>query len=154
VLAETPRYREPVRALVEICGVGVLTALVFLTELGELSRFQNRRQIGAYLGLVPSSNESGEIQERKGHITHQGSSRLRKVLCQAVWSRLRADDPTRAVSERLAHGEARRKKVAVVALMRRLAIVMWHIALAAQQRAGCFTAAEKPEHNEGGKEVA
>jgi transposase len=154
VLAETPRYREPVRVLVELCGVGVLTALVFLTELGDLGRFQNRRQIGAYLGLVPSSHESGEARERKGHITHQGSSRLRKVLCQAVWSRLRADDPTRAAGARLAHGEARRKKVAVVALMRRLAIVMWHSASAAQQRAGCFTTAAEPEHNEGGKEVA
>jgi transposase len=154
-LAESPRYQWPVRVLVELCGVGVLTALVFLTELGDLSRFQNRRQIGAYLGLVPSSNESGEARERKGHITHQGSSRLRKVLCQAVWSRLRADDPTRSAGARLAHGEARRKKVAVVALMRRLAIVMWHKGLAAQQQAGCFAAAgtEHPESGgtEGGK---
>jgi transposase len=147
---QTRADRELVRVLVELCGVGVLTALVFLTELGDLSRFQNRRQIGADLGLVPSSDESGERQERKGHITHQGSSRLRKVLCQAVWSRLRADDPTRAVSERIAQGDRRRKKVAVVALMRRLAIVMWHSARAAQERSGCFPAAKAEEN---GKEA-
>ena len=48
------------------CGVGVLTALVFLTELGDLSRFTNRRQLAAYLGLVPSSYETGKTNDRKG----------------------------------------------------------------------------------------
>jgi transposase len=154
VLAEAPRYQWPVRALVELCGVGVLTALVFLTELGDLRRFHNRREIGSYLGLVPSSHESGESRERKGHITRQGSPHLRKVLCQAVWARMCWDGPTQEVGERIAQGDRRRKKVAVVALMRRLAVVMWHLALAAQERAGCFAATEEPEHKEGGVEVA
>jgi transposase len=149
-LAETPRYREPVRALVELCGVGVLTALVYLTEMGDLRRFHNRREIGSYLGLVPSSHESGEVQERKGHITRQGSPRVRKVLCQAVWSRMCWDGPTQAAGERIAQGDRRRKKVAVVALMRRLAVVMWHTALAAQERSGCFSAAKSEEN---GKEA-
>ncbi|MEW6360416.1 MAG: transposase [Planctomycetota bacterium] len=50
------------------------------TEMGDLSRFENRRQVGSYLGLVPSSAESGEDSDRKGHITHQGSRRGRGVL--------------------------------------------------------------------------
>ena len=69
--------------------------------------------------------------------------------------RVRDADPPRSAGARLAHGEARRKKVAVVALMRRLAIVMWHKGLAAQQQAGCFATAgtEHPESGgtEGGK---
>jgi len=61
--------------------------MVFLTEMGDLRRFRNRKKVGAYLGLVPTSNESGENTDHKGHITHQGPARLRKVLCQAAWVR-------------------------------------------------------------------
>jgi transposase len=75
-LARTPRYRARVEALVgEIKGVGVHVAMVFLTEMGDLpahragptsganppgTRFRNRREVAAYVGLVPSSDESGE----------------------------------------------------------------------------------------------
>ena len=46
-LTETQRYAEPVRELCDIKGVGILTAMVFLTEVGDMSRFSNRRQIAA-----------------------------------------------------------------------------------------------------------
>ncbi|HEY5314813.1 MAG TPA: IS110 family transposase, partial [Pirellulales bacterium] len=58
-LAAAPRYCVPVAELVKLTGVGVLTALVFLSEMGDVSRFANRRQISAYLGLAPRSYESG-----------------------------------------------------------------------------------------------
>ena len=113
-------------------GVGVLTAMVFLTELGDMRRFSNRRQVGSFLGLTPASHESGEDADHKGHITHQGPSRVRKVLCQAVWSRLRVDRSEQRAYERLVVRNPRNKKVAVVARMRVLAIRMWHDGLAAQ----------------------
>ena len=90
-LSETSRYAALVSALCRRQGVGVLTAMVFLTELGDLRRFSNRREVGSFLGLVPASHESGEDSDHKGHITHQGPARVRKVLCQAVWSRLRVE---------------------------------------------------------------
>ena len=77
--------------LTKLKGVAAPTAMVFLAEMGDLSRFSNRKQIGAYLGLVPSSDETGEGHQRKGHITRQGSPRVRRVLCQATWSRVRTD---------------------------------------------------------------
>ena len=121
-LAETPRYAEPVKALIELKGVQVLTAMVFLTELGDLRRFTSRRQIGSFLGLVPSSHESGEKDDRKGHITHQGPPRVRKILCQATWSRIRSDGPRTALAyERIVARNPKAKMIAVVALMRRLA---------------------------------
>ena len=141
-LSETPRYAEPVKALIELKGVQVLTAMVFLTELGDLRRFDNRRQLGSFLGLVPSSHESGERDDRKGHITHQGPARVRKILCQATWSRIRSDGPrTARAYERIVAKNPKAKKIAVVAMMRRLAIRMWLVALKAQVAAGCF---EKP----------
>jgi transposase len=125
-LAWSPRYESRVRELTDLCGVGVLTAIVFLTELGDLSRFANRRQIAAYLGLAPSSNESGQQNDRKGHITHQGSPRVRKVLCQATWSRVRHSAEEKAAYERIKAKNPKKKKIAVVASMRRLAVRMWH----------------------------
>lgn len=133
-LAGADRYAGPVAALRAYKGVGLLTAMVFLTELGDLSRFSNRREVGSFLGLTPGSQESGEADDRKGHITHQGPSRVRKVLCQAVWSRLGSVVSEQTAYQRLVARNPKHKKIAVVARMRTMAIWMWHAGLAAQQR--------------------
>jgi transposase len=125
-LANQPRYQKAIQEMAQLAGVGVLTALVFLTEVGDLRRFANRRQISAYLGLVPSSHESGERNDRKGRITRQGPARVRRVLCQAAWSRVRCDGPDHDSYQRLVRKNPKRKKIAVVAVMRRLAVRMWH----------------------------
>jgi transposase len=130
VLAESPRYAPQAEKLTALKGVEVLTALIFLTEMGNVLRFHNRRQVGAYAGLVPSSYESGQQNDRKGHITRQGSARLRKALCQSTWSRICHDPPTRRLHQRLVKKNPNKKKIAVVACMRRLAILMWHQAVA------------------------
>ncbi len=132
-LAGSPRYAALIQELAKLCGVGALTALVFLTGVGDLRRFTNRRQIAAYLGLVPASHESGDAQDRKGHITRQGPSRVRKVLCQATWSRVRYDAVEKAAYERIKAKNPQHKKIAVVASMRRLGVRMWHRGLAAQE---------------------
>ena len=135
VLSVGQRYRKPMRELTKLKGVGLLTAMVFLTEMGDLARFCNRRQVGAYLGLVPSSDETGEGQQRKGHITRQGSPRVRKVLCQATWARVRTDTNEQLVYGRICAKNPKHKKIAVVGVMRRLAVRMWHVGLEAQRRA-------------------
>ena len=98
-LAHDPRYVRSLQEMMKLKGVNVLTGLVILTELGDLRRFANRRQLGAYLGLTPCSQESGAASDRKGHITRQGSSRIRRVLCQATWvvfaARARTESDTR-----------------------------------------------------------
>jgi len=137
-LSQTARYREPSEALCRIGGVGLFTAMVYLTEMGDLSRFRNRKKIGAFLGLVPSSDESGESGDRKGHITHQGPRRVRKVLCQGVWARIHTDREEAEVYRRMVERNPKRKKIAVVGCMRRLAILMWYVGLEAQKRARCF----------------
>jgi transposase len=130
-LSQEPRYRPAVAAVAEFKGVGILTAMVFLTEMGDLRRFANRYQVGSFLGLVPSSNESGEANDRKGHITRQGSGRVRKVLNQAMWARVGENRPDHAKYRRLVARNPKHKKIAIVALMRELAVKMWHRALEA-----------------------
>ena len=121
-LAETERYAGSVKEMRKLKGAGLLTAMVFLTEVGDLRRFRNRRQVGAYLGLVPCAAESGEDRDRKGHITREGPGRVRKVLSQAPWARVRHDPEEKAFYGRLAERNPMHKKKAAAAVMRRLAI--------------------------------
>ena len=125
-LAVEERYRAQVERLDAESGVGVLTAMVFLTEMGNLNRFSNRRQVAAYLGIVASKYLTGNAQNRYGRITRQGSSRVRALLCQAAWRRVKADPTERARYERIVAGKPYRAKRAIVACMRHLAIRLWH----------------------------
>lgn len=130
-LAKTDRYQAAVAALQKLPGVGLITTLTYLTEMGDLTRFSNRREVAAYVGVCPSSYESGEADDRKGHITRQGPGRVRKVLCQAAWAAVRLDQQTRDTWVRIQGNKPGRGKKAIVAIMRKLAILMWHRALGA-----------------------
>jgi transposase len=125
-LAKEERYRLQVEELRKLPGVGLLTAMTFLTEIGDLSRFHNRRELTAYLGLCPSSHESGEAGDRKGHITRQGPARVRRLLCQASWLAIGRCSDTKSTYQRIRGGKKQRTKKALVAVMRLLAIKMWH----------------------------
>jgi len=130
ILALSAGYRTVVEKLENtLQGVGLLTAMVFLTELGDLTRFKNRRQLASYLGLTPTSSESGEVTDRKGHISRCGPSRVRWALNQAAWSHIRHTPEPKAVFERIGKGKKKLNRVAQTACVRRLAISMWHIAL-------------------------
>jgi transposase len=142
MLAQQPRYAAGMEAMSGFKGVGVTVALTMLTELGDLERFPNRRRLASYLGLVPTSHESGEATNRKGHITHQGPPRLRRVLCQAVQGWVRWSPWAKARYHRLvARGGRRAKKIAKVALMRLLGIRLWRVARDAQAT-GCQSACD------------
>ena len=88
-LSQQGRYRSAHDELRKLPGVGLLVAMTFLTEMGDCMRFDNRREVAAYLGLCPASYESGKADDRKGRITRQGPHRLRKMLCQAAWTSIR-----------------------------------------------------------------
>src|SRR5678816_2344347 len=131
-LADTPRWKPIVQAMTKEKGVGLMTALKYSTDIAEFSRFRRGRQVGAFYGLTPSSNESGENNDRKGHITREGSPTGRQVLCQSTWSRVRHDEHEREVFQRLVLKNPKKKKIALVACMRRLAVRLWHVGFQAQ----------------------
>jgi transposase len=125
-LAKAPRHRTVIEELMKEPGVGLVTALVYRTEIGRAGRFRQGRQVGKFVGLTPTSHESGEQNDRKGHISHQGPPRLRKVLCQASWSHIRHDVRAGRIYQKLVRRNPKKKKIAVVAVMRRLAVKLWH----------------------------
>lgn len=125
-LGEQERHKPIVEALMKEKGVGLLTALVYRTEIGQAGRFRRGRHVGKFVGLTPTSHESGEQNDHKGHISRQGPPRLRKVLCQASWVHVRHDPHSRQVYQRLVEKNPKKKKIALVAVMRRLAVRLWH----------------------------
>ncbi len=80
--------REPWRAKVDaLCcfrGIKTLTAMMILTEIGDVRRFARPTGLMAFAGLVPGERSSGETR-RRGPITKAGSSELRKALIEAAW---------------------------------------------------------------------
>jgi transposase len=118
--------REPVvQQLCTAPGVSLIVAAAFVSVIDEARRFRRAHQVESYLGLVPSEDTTGGRQ-RLGRITKAGNPYLRALLVQAAWCVLRQrnpDDPLKQWGESIA---ARRgKRVAVVAVARRLAGVLW-----------------------------
>jgi transposase len=116
-----------IRRLCPAPGVGPVTATSVVAVLDTAQRFRGAHQVEAYLGLVPREMSSGETQ-RKGRITKSGNNRTRWLLVEAAWVLLvrvkkAKAQPLQAWAQRIA---ARRgKRVAVVALARRLAGILY-----------------------------
>ena len=76
---------EAVAALQAMRGIDLIAAVGVLAEIGDLSRFQNPRELMGYLGLVPSESSTGD-RVKRGGITKAGSGRARRILVEAAWS--------------------------------------------------------------------
>ncbi len=74
-----------VEALQAMRGIALIVAVTLVAELGDLSRFDNPRQLMAYVGLVPSEHSSG-ARVRRGAITKAGNAEARRVLIEGAWS--------------------------------------------------------------------
>lgn len=136
-LAGSKRWKPIVDALITEKGVGLNMALKYATDIVDFRRFRRGKQVGAFYGLTPASSESGEAKDRKGHITRQGSASGRQLLCQSAWSRVRHDEKEREVYQRIVRKNPKKKKIALVACMRRLAVKLWHVGLKAQLEMSC-----------------
>jgi hypothetical protein len=99
-------------------------ALAIASRIGDVTRFARGRSLANYLGLTPGSRSSGE-QQRIGSITKEGSRTVRFLLGQLVVHVLKTDGRMRAWYKRIKR--RRGAKIARVAVMRRLAVIMWHM---------------------------
>ena len=98
-------------------GIGVLTARVLSNELGDMSQFPNVKSLYSFTGLTPGEYSSGN-KVYKGHISRQGSSRLRHMLVEASWKAVRKDEVLGKFFQDLAKRAG--KKRAIVAVARKL----------------------------------
>jgi transposase len=115
-----------VQRLQTVPGVGSVVALTFRAFVDDVQRFASAAEVSAAIGLVPREHSSAERRHR-GHITKAGPRELRSLLVQAAWVCWRSPQSAtlRAWVERVA---ARRgKRIAVVALARRLSRILFAV---------------------------
>jgi hypothetical protein len=114
-----------IRRLMTIPGVSVTTAATLIATIGRIDRFPSARHLVGYIGLDPRSRQSGVSPVHHGHISKQGSSAARQVLCEAAHAAMRAPGPLRAFGARV---RARRgSKIATVAVARKLVCLAWQL---------------------------
>ena len=117
-----------VEKLMEIPGVGKQLASSYIAFLGDGSRFSNASAIGAATGLVPRLDISSTVV-RLGHITKCGNRNLRSLLILAAWTHVRARNAG-ALKEKylyMTQVQSKGKKIAIVAVARKLAELMYTI---------------------------
>lgn len=118
------------RLLTQVPGVGTLTALTYLWTIRDPKRFAKSRQVGAFVGLAPGSRASGQ-RDPQLRITKQGHPLLRRLLVQCahhILARPGCDGSLRRFGLRIAtQGGRRGKKRAVVAVARKLAVLLHHL---------------------------
>jgi transposase len=113
--------------LVQVEGIGTLTALTFVLTLEDSSRFAKSRAVGAYLGLVPASDRSGDRDPQK-RISKEGDEMLRRLLVGSahyILGPFGKDSDLRRHGEKIAsRGGKNAKKRAVVAVARKLSVLL------------------------------
>jgi transposase len=120
IAAADPR----VALLRTIPGVGPRLSEAIVALLDRPERFQKARAVSAYIGMVPKQFDSGE-SERTGRITRHGSRVVRSLLVEVAWAGLRYNPWVRQTYQRISGGKKSRKKIAIVAVGRRLLVRCW-----------------------------
>jgi transposase len=126
-LSTSKHWGEQTPYLVQLPGIGLLTAMTILGAIGDVTRFPSSKQLVGYAGLGAGVHDSGKSHRDKG-ITKQGRRDLRFVLVEAA----RVAVQTHPYWKREFAGLAKRigEHKAVVAIARKLLIVVWHVLLA------------------------
>jgi transposase len=121
------RYPQETELLRQVEGVGPLTALTFVLTLEDPYRFEKSRSVGAYLGLVPASEKSGDRDPQR-RISKEGDEMLRKLLVGSahyILAPFGGDSDLRRHGQKIAsRGGKNAKKRAAVAVARKLCVLL------------------------------
>jgi transposase len=141
------RYPET-HLLRQVEGVGPLTALTFVLTLEDPYRFERSRSVGAYLGLVPARDQSGESDPQR-HISKEGDEMLRKLLVGSahyILGPFGSDSDLRRHGEKIAsRGGKNAKKRGVVATARKLSVLLHRLWITAEVYEPLYNARRRQE---------
>lgn len=123
---------EDAKLLMEMTGVGAITALCFIAVIDDPKRFKNSKAVGPYVGLTPTQYSSGQ-SERQGSISKKGDKTLRTLLYEcAVVLLFRSKKKSTLKTWGLKKAKTIGSRKAIVAVARKLAIRMHHVLLTKQ----------------------
>jgi transposase len=123
-LSVSPPWAETAPYLIQLPGIGLLTAMTILSAIGDIERFPSAKKLVGYAGLGARVHASG-LTHYGGRITKQGRKELRRVLVEASWTAVRYNADWQARFERLERRIGKQK--AIVAIARKLLVVIWHV---------------------------
>jgi len=121
---ELAQFKAVQKLLRTIGGVGPRLAEAVVTMFDDPHRFRTAGQVSSYIGMVPKQFDSGETQ-RAGRITRHGNRLVRSLLVEVAWCALRHNPWARETYNRISGGKKSRKKIAVVAVGRKLLVRCW-----------------------------
>lgn len=135
--APSPETQQAYQSLTQLRSVGPITAEVLVTEV-TWRPWTNRRQAGSLVGLAPSPRQSGELSREQG-ISKAGLKRVRATLIELAWSWIRLQ-PRSAITQwyqqRFAQAGPRMRRIGIVAVARKLLIVLWRYVATGQRPCG------------------
>jgi transposase len=121
-LSRNQRWCKPLALLSTMPGVGLITGLSILAELGDIHRFRSRASVSNWAGLVPVIRDSNN-KHFAGHITRRGSAHLRGTLTEAAWQAIRRSRRYGSLFERISASKS--KAIAIIAVARRMLEDAW-----------------------------
>jgi transposase len=127
IRSDATPHVDQVRSLLDLAGIGLSGSWLLVYELFAWRQFQNRRQLGAIVGLTPTPYQSGDSSREQG-ISKAGNKLLRRMLVELAWGWLRwqpDSELSRWYERRFAHQGKRARKVGIVAVARKLLIALW-----------------------------
>ena len=139
VIAQRCGVSEAAGLIASMPGVSYFTATSLACRIGRIERFPRARSLANYWGLTPGCRNSGEDTQRLGNITKAGSGMARWLLAQVTYKVLRKDARLREWFKRIKR--RRGSTVARVAVMRKLATIIWHMLSKRKTYAECRTLA-------------
>ena len=89
-LSRSDAFKEPLRLIMSVPGIGITSGISFLTEIDDIRRFKNANNLASYVGLIPMCHSSGE-KESVGDITIRKHAMLRCYIIEAAWKAIRQD---------------------------------------------------------------
>jgi len=118
------RYKSDAKLLRQIPGIGPLTTVQLLVELGDINRFANFRKFNSYIGLKPMTHSSGD-NDRKGYMTYRSHQGLRSSIVECAWTAVQHDPALLTKYEQLLSNHT--KKRAIVIIARKLLSRIYHV---------------------------
>lgn len=126
-LSRSDVYTKNFRLLISIPGIGLMTAMTILTQIGDISRFKRLDELCNYVGLVPKMYGSGDKMQT-GKMIKRGRKELKIMLIEASWQAIRNDPALMAKFNELAQRMNKNKAIIRIArkLLSRIRYVLTH----------------------------
>lgn len=119
LLAREEEFKENIDLLISIPGIGLITSMVFLSEIIDINRFKNLDELASFIGLCPGEHSSSD-KKHTGRITKRGNKYLRYLLIEAAWVASRKDPSLMMSFNNLTKKQGLDKAKAIIKITRKL----------------------------------